>query len=341
VSTKLQELADIVGGELVGDGDTLIDHARPLTDAQPGDITFAADEKHLLEVHHCPAIAAVVPKSATISGKAHIRVKDPLQAFVAIVRVLRGSSSTAVSGIHPRACVHPSAVVGQGSRVEPFAVIGADSVIGENCRIGAGVTIGNNCKLGDSVVLHPQVVLYDDTVIGSRVVVHAHSVIGADGFGYRPKDGALEKIPQLGSVEIEDDVEIGACSAIDRATFGVTKIGRGTKIDNLVQIGHNCRIGAHNVLVSQCGIAGSSGTGDHVIVAGQAGIVDHVHVGAKAVIGAQAGITKDVPDGANMLGSPALPILTAKRIMMSWEKLPEMRRQLQRVTKQLGITDET
>lgn len=337
MSITLRQLAQWVNGEVVGDGETPVRSARAIVDARNGDITFAADEKHLIEAHHCPAIAAVVPRTATLQGKACIRVDDPLQAFITIADRLRGPRRAPAAGVHPRACVHSSAELGDGTRIEPFAVIGPGTIVGARCHIAAGVCIGADCRLGDDVTLHPHVTLYDGTQIGSRVIVHANSVIGADGFGYRSKDGTLEKIPQFGSVEIGDDVEIGACSTIDRGTFGATRIGAGTKIDNLVQIGHNCQIGRHNVFTSQCGIAGSSSTGDHVIVAGQAGIVDHVHVGAKAVIGAQAGVTKDVPDGAHMLGSPATQLLAAKRIMMSWEKLPEMRRQLQRVVQHLGL----
>src|SRR5439155_16608257 len=161
---------------------------------------------------------------------------------------------------------------------------GANSVIGDRCRIGNGVSVGANCRVGTESRLHPHAVLYDGTILGQRVVIHANSVIGADGFGYRPHNGAHVKVPQLGHVEIEDDVEIGACTTIDRGTFGPTRIGTGTKIDNLVQVAHNCQVGEHNLFVSQVGIAGSSSTGDHVIIAGLVGIVDRVHIWARAMI---------------------------------------------------------
>lgn len=340
MGTTLREVAEWVSGELVGDGATPVAAARSISDAGPGDITFAVNERNLVEVHHCPAVAAVVPRSTVLQGKACIRVDDPLEAFITIAQRMRTPGRAESCGVHPRACVHPTAVVGERSRIEPFAVVGPGTVIGMRCRILAGAVVGADCRIGDDVTLHPHVTLYDGVRIGSRVTIHANSVIGADGFGYRPRNGGLEKIPQLGTVEIGDDVEIGACSTIDRGTFGATQIGSGTKIDNLVQIAHNCQIGRHNIFTSQCGIAGSSSTGDGVIVAGQAGIVDHVHVGAQAIIGAQAGITKDVPDGAHMLGSPATSLLTAKRIMMIWEKLPAMRKQLQRVLKHLGLSDD-
>jgi UDP-3-O-[3-hydroxymyristoyl] glucosamine N-acyltransferase len=165
-------------------------------------------------------------------------------------------------------------------------------------------------------------------------------VLGADGFGYRPHGGRHVKVPQLGHVEVGDDVEIGACTTIDRGTFAATRIGEGTKIDNLVQVAHNCRIGRHNLLVSQMGIAGSSTTGDHVVAAGQVGIVDHVHIGDRVVIGAKAGVTGDIPTGERVLGAPATPEREQKRILISLEKLPEMRRDLRRIKQHLGIKDE-
>jgi UDP-3-O-[3-hydroxymyristoyl] glucosamine N-acyltransferase len=188
--------------------------------------------------------------------------------------------------------------------------------------------------------LFPNVVLYDGTVLGNRVMIHANSVLGADGFGYRLHDGRHIKVPQLGNVEIGDDVEIGACTTIDRGTFQATRIGAGTKIDNLVQIAHNCSVGRHNLLVSQMGMAGSSTTGDYVIVAGQVGIVGHVRIGHRAVIGAQAGVTKDVPADQQMLGSPATPVREQKRILVTLEKLPEIRRDLRRIKQHLGLSDE-
>src|SRR5205807_3439123 len=165
----------------------------------------------------------------------------------------------------------------------PFAAVGEGTVVGARCRLHSGAVVGRHCRLGDDVVLYPNAVLYDGTVLGSRVIIHANAVIGADGFGYRLQNGRHVKVPQLGHVELGDDVEIGACTTIDRGTFQATRIGAGTKIDNLVQIGHNCKIGRHNLLVSQMGIAGSSTTGDYVVMAGQVGIADHIHIGDRAV----------------------------------------------------------
>jgi UDP-3-O-[3-hydroxymyristoyl] glucosamine N-acyltransferase len=339
VATTLQQLAEWVQGEVIGDGAISVANARALADAEAGDITLAADDKHLLQFHHHPATAAIASIRAVPIGKPLIRVADPLMAFARIFQRMHGAAGPVDSGIHPTASIHPSARLGTEVVVEAFVVVGRNSVIGRASHLRAGAVVGANCRLGEAVRLHPHVVLYDNTVIGNRVIIHANSVVGADGFGYRRQDGRHEKIPQLGDVEIGDDVEIGACSTIDRGTFGPTRIGAGTKIDNLVQIGHNCRIGQHNLFVSQSGIAGSSNTGDGVVVAGQAGIVDHVQIGAGAIVGAQAGVTKDVPENQAVLGSPATPMREQKRILMTLEQLPEMRRRLRSVEKMVGLVE--
>jgi UDP-3-O-[3-hydroxymyristoyl] glucosamine N-acyltransferase len=200
--------------------------------------------------------------------------------------------------------------------------------------------VGRYCRLGDDVILYGNSVLYDGTILGHRVIVHANAVLGADGFGYRLQSGRHVKVPQLGHVEVGDDVEIGACTTIDRGTFQATRIGDGTKIDNLVQVAHNCQIGRHNLFISQMGIAGSSSTGDYVVIAGQVGVVDHVKIGDHAIIGAKAGVTKEVAAGERMLGAPATPEREQKRILMSLEKLPEIRRDIRRIKQHLGLKDE-
>jgi UDP-3-O-[3-hydroxymyristoyl] glucosamine N-acyltransferase len=341
VSITVRQLAELVDGQVLGDADVAITAARPLGDARAGDITFVENDKHAHELHTCQASAAVVPVWLAPNGLALIQVADPLAAFVAIVRHLHGRDEPRLHGIDPRASVHPTAQVGADPSLFPFAVVGEGSVLGARCRLHSGAVVGRRCRLGDDVVLYSNVVLYDDTIIGNRVIVHANAVLGADGFGYRSQAGRHAKVPQLGHVEVGDDVEIGACTTIDRGTFQATRVGEGTKIDNLVQVGHNCRIGCHNLLVSQMGIAGSSSTGDYVIVAGQVGIVDHVQIGDHSVIGAQAGVTKDVPAGQHMLGSPATPVREQKRILMSLEKLPDMRRQLHRIQQHLGISEDS
>jgi UDP-3-O-[3-hydroxymyristoyl] glucosamine N-acyltransferase len=340
MSVTVGHLAQLVGGEVVGDSDIPITAARPLGDARPGDITFVEDDKHASGLHDCRASAVVVSVSVPANGLVLIRVTDALNAFITIVRHLHGRAEPPVHGIDRLAHVHSSATIGPDASVYPFAVVGEGTVIGARCRIHSGVVVGRFCRLGDDVTLYPNAVLYDGTVLGHRVIIHANAVLGADGFGYRLQNGRHVKVPQLGCVEIGDDAEVGACTTIDRGTFGATRVGEGTKIDNLVQVGHNCRIGRHNLLVSQMGIAGSSSTGDYVVAAGQVGIVDHVHIGDRVRIGGQAGVTKDVPAGQQILGSPATLERDQKRILMSLEKLPEMRRDLRRIKQHLKMDDE-
>lgn len=337
VKLTVKQLADLVQGTVQGDGDITIQAARPLNVAQPGDITFAIDNKHVALLHNCRASAAVVSPSVPPNGIPLIRVADPLHAFIIIVRHLRGDETLQAHGIDPRASVHPSAVVGPNPSIHAFASVGEGTVLGARCRIHPGASIGRNCKVGDDVVLYPNAVVYDEVQLGNRVTLHSNSVVGADGFGFRMIDGTFVKVPQLGHVEIGDDVEVGACSTIDRGTFEPTRIGTGTKIDNLVQVGHNCQIGEHNLFVSQVGIAGSCSTGNHVVIAGQVGIADHIHIGTGAVIGARAGVTKEVAPGQRMLGAPATPEREQKRILMTLEKLPEMRKDLRRILQHLGL----
>jgi UDP-3-O-[3-hydroxymyristoyl] glucosamine N-acyltransferase len=270
-----------------------------------------------------------------------VQVKEALTAFAAIMQKLHGQPKLTPHGIDALAFVHPTAQIGAGASILPFAVVGEGSVIGARCRLHSGATVGRNCRLGDDVILYPHAVLYDNTILGDRVILHAHAVAGADGFGYRMQDGKHVKSPQFGWVELGDDVEVGAGTTIDRGTFQPTRIGAGTKLDNLVQIGHNCQIGRHNLFVSHVGMAGSCSTGDYVVLAGQAGVADHVHLGDRVQIGAQSGVASNAPAGVRMLGSPARPEGEEKRIFVTLERLPAVCRDVRRIKRQLGIPDET
>ncbi|MFN4259591.1 MAG: UDP-3-O-(3-hydroxymyristoyl)glucosamine N-acyltransferase [Gemmataceae bacterium] len=340
MSVTLQQLAELVNGQLHGAADLVIQAARPLHSAQPGDITFIENVKHAANLEQSQASAVLVPLTWTGNGRPMIRVADPLMAFVSVVRHLRGWQETRAPGIDPRAAVHPDARLGPDAYVGPFASIGAGSILGARCQVHDGAVVGRHCRIGDDVVLHPHVVLYDGTVLGNRIIIHANAVIGADGYGYRFKDGRHVKVPQLGHVEIEDDVEIGACACIDRATFEVTRIGQGTKIDNLVQIAHNCQIGRHNLFASQVGIAGSCQTGQYVVLAGQVGVADHLRIGDGVQVGAQAGLAHHVPPGKKLMGTPAIDAQLQARVMVTLEKLPVIRRDVHRIKKRLGISDD-
>lgn len=335
----LAQLATMVRGTVVGDADLPIHAARTLQEAQPGDITFVEKRNNVPLFDQSKASAAVVPLDFPETPRPVIRTADPLMAFVAIVQHFQGKTATRPTGIDPRATVDETARLGDDPSVQVNAVIGANTVIGKRCQIYPGVVIGKNCRLGDDVVLHPNVVIYDDTILGDRVIVHANSVIGADGFGYRFHHGRHVKIPQLGNVIVGNDVEVGASCCIDRGAFGPTIIGEGTKFDNFVQIAHNCKIGKHNALAAQVGIAGSSTTGDYVVMGGQAGVSDHVNVGAQCMVGAKTGIFRDIPAKQRVFLSPAHEEKEAARICAIMKKLPSMRKDLLRILKELGLPE--
>jgi UDP-3-O-[3-hydroxymyristoyl] glucosamine N-acyltransferase len=337
----VRELAAWVGGEVVGDGDLSIVAARPLSEAGPGDLTFVETDKHFAAWESSAASAAIAPKSLPVNGKPLIRVRDPLSAFATIVVALRGAApSTHTGRIDPTAIVHPTARLGPDVTVGAYAIVGAETVLGARCELHPGAQVGRNCRLGDDVTLFPRVVVYDDCVLGDRVSIHAGAVIGADGFGYRTQQGRHIKVPQLGHVEIGNDVEIGACTTIDRGTFGPTRIGDGTKIDNLVMIGHNCQIGRHNLIVGQAGLAGSVTTGDYVVLAGQVGVADHLTIGDGAVVGAQGGVAQSVPPGAKMLGTPARPIVEAHRMFAASMKMADLLKDVRRIKRAIDLGDE-
>ena len=336
----VRDVAEWVSGEVVGDPARVLRAARPLSDhPREDEITVVLDEKYLPQLHASEAGAAVVDQAVPLNGKTLVRVKDPLMAFVTIVQKMHARPAATWAGIHPTAVVHPTARLGPDPSVGPHVSIGEGAEVGARCRLQAGASVGHHCRLGDDVALGPNAVVYDGCVLGSRVIVHAGAVIGADGFGFRTIQGRHVKVPQIGNVEIGDDVEIGAGTTIDRGTFGTTRIGAGTKIDNLVQIAHNCQIGRHNLFAAQVGIAGSVTTGDYVVMGGQVGIADHCRIGDRTMLGAKCGVHKDIPADQRMLGAPATPAADQLRILTSLEKLPEMRKDIRELKKLLKPSD--
>ncbi len=331
MQATLAELAALVGGQIVGDGQLLILGAATLRDAEPGHITLVdrVEKSHLLE--DCRAAAVVAPEGFLPRRHPAIQVADVHAAFALIVRHFLPARQLPRVGISPLAVVSPTAELGPDVDVHPFATIGDGVLIGAGSTIHSGVHIMAGSRIGENVTIFPNAVLYDDTVVGPRCVIHANAVLGAYGFGYGMENGRHVLSAQLGNVVLGADVEIGAASTIDRGTYGPTVIGEGTKIDDLVMVAHNCRIGRHNMLCSQVGIAGSTTTGDYVVMAGQVGVRDHVHVGDRAVLGAMAGVTNDVPAGSRMIGIPATPEREQKIKQAALSKLPEMRRQLKQL----------
>jgi UDP-3-O-[3-hydroxymyristoyl] glucosamine N-acyltransferase len=337
----LSEIACLVEGELHGDGATEITGADTLRDARPGEITFLEGAKLAGKLAASQATAVLVPSGFAPHEKPYVTVPDVHAAFAKVVGRFRTRSVGHPAGVAATAWISPSAQLGPGVTVYPHAVISENVRIGARSIIHSGVQILPGCSVGEDVVLFPNAVLYENTVVGARCLIHAGAVIGAYGFGYVTCNGRHQLSAQLGHVVLGDDVEIGACTTVDRGTYGATVIGDGTKIDNQVMIAHNCRIGRHNIICSQVGIAGSSSTGDYVVLAGQVGVRDHVHIGDRATVGAKGGVMNDVPAGATYLGIPAIPERQQMVMLAAQMKLPEMKKQLkalQRLVEQLTQT---
>lgn len=335
---RLSQIAQMVQGNLVGDGDLAITGSRALLQSGPQDISFVADDRQQRSLAQCQAAALIAKPGVRHNDLPIIEVPDPFAAFLSIYQYFHPPLPAHEPGIDPRAAIDPTAQIGSDCYIGPFASVGAGTVVGDRCVLHAGVSIGRHCTVGSDCLIYSNAVVYDSCRLGDRVILHASSVIGADGFGYRLDKGRHVKIPQMAGVDLGNDVEIGAGTMIDRGTFEPTIIGEGTKIDNMVQIGHNCKIGKHNLLVSQVGVGGSSSTGDYVVMAGQVGVADHVHIGDQAVLGAQAGVPSDVPAKTRVLGAPARPERDAKVILLSLDKLPEIRQDVRKIKQHLGLT---
>lgn len=341
MGVTVAELARQVRGEVRGNAEAVIHGAESLKKAGAADVTFAAGEQHVRQLKTSQAGAAVVGTALAAAAAQEspaltlIVVEDPLDAFLTILSQFRPQPKRPAIGVSPQAFVSPEARIAAGCNIYPGAYIGKGATIGPNCDIHSGAVVGENCAIGKDCVLHPHVVLYPHCRLGDRVIIHASAVLGADGFGYRFRKDRFEKIPQLGSVLIEDDVEIGACTTIDRGMIGPTTIGQGTKLDNLVMIGHNCELGRHNAFASQVGFAGSVTTGDYVRCAGQVGVADHVNIGTGCVLGAKAGVHKDLAAGGTYIGIPVTEEHEQLKMVMSLRKLPELRKQMRSLEAQV------
>jgi len=307
---KLSELSRTIGmGEYSG-ADLEITGVASLFEARQGDVTFYGNPRYLAQLRGTKASAVIVPQDFTeeIPGAVLLNVENPSAAFAAAVAAFAPAEVQPVTGVHPSAVVDPSAVLGEKVSVGPNAVVEAGAVIGEGSVIGAGSLIGREVMVGRDCFIHAGVVIRERCLLGDRVILQPGAVIGSCGFGYEFQGGCHVKIPQTGVVEIGNDVEIGANTTIDRARFGRTVIGEGSKIDNLVQIAHNVQVGPNTIICAQVGIAGSTRIGAYVTLAGQVGLAGHIEVGDKAVIGAQSGLSKNVPAGSTLLGAPAKPM---------------------------------
>jgi len=328
------QIAEQLGGEIVGDGSVKITGVAPADSAKAGDLTFAEKENYFAAAEQSQASAILVPAGFGSAAKVLIRVKNPRVA-IAKALPLFFPSEFHQPGIHETAVIHPTAQIDASTHVGPHCVVGAGARLGQRAVLMGGNHIGRDSKIDDDVCLHPNVVLYAKTQIGNRVIIHAGTVIGSDGYGYVFDQGHHCKMLQVGHVIIHDDVEIGANAAIDRGALGATIIGQGTKIDNLVHVAHNVVMGRHCLIMGQVGFAGSTHLGDYVVVASQSGIAGHLKLGNQSTVGAKSGVMRDIPDGGTVLGYPAAPDKQAKRQWVAMAQLPDMIHQLRDLEKQV------
>ena len=331
MSTTLQHLCDLVGGQLFrGEPALVVTGLNSISDAQTGEITFLGNPRYLPALKTTKASAALVTADFSALSEipetlALIRVENPTLAFSSVIRHFGPPVREFGHGVDATACVSSKAIFDpQKVSIGPCAVIEDDVRIGDGTIIHAGAFVGHGAQIGEDCVLHPNATIRERCVLGNRVILHSGCVIGADGFGYELSKGRHQKIEQVGIVQLDDDVEVGACTSIDRARFGRTWIGEGTKIDNLVQIGHNCVTGKHCIIVSQTGISGSTRLGDYVTMGGQVGVAGHLEIASQVMLLAKSGVTKSLTEPGAYTGFPAKPLLEGRRMLALPAKIPDL-----------------
>jgi len=318
----LGELATELGGTVIGDDSILIRGVAGIREAQPGDVTFLANSRYEGYLSETRASAVICDRNPRQAPVPLLQVDHPYLAFQKAVRLFRPELYQPLPGVHPTAVVSPAAHIGEGASIGPLCTVEAGARIGARSVLMAGCYVGIQATVGESCLFYPRVVLREECVVGDRCILHSGAIIGADGFGFAFDEGSYHKVPQVGNVIIGNDVEVGATTTIDRATTDSTRIGDGSKIDNLVQIGHNVIVGRHCIIVAQVGISGSTELEDYVTIGGQAGVSGHVRLGRGVQVGGQSGVTKSVPAGTSVFGTPASPLTLVKRINAYLQRLP-------------------
>lgn len=340
IRITVRELAQRLNLEYQGDGDLLLTGVAGIRDAGPQDLTFLGSPRYEADLATTRA-GAIILKEPRNSVRIPVLIAaEPYLAFQSALGIFAGDRLGVAPGIHPTALIGSSVQLGRDVCVGPFVWIGDNAVIGDGTAILAGCYVGRDVRIGRDGLLYPRVVVREGVILGERVIVHAGAVIGDDGFGFVRDGGTIRKVPQIGTVEIGDDVEVGANATIDRATTGVTRIQAGTKIDNLVQVAHNVQIGRNSILCAQVGVSGSTVLGESVTLAGQAGLVGHIRIGDGAMVGAQGGVTKSVPDGESVSGYPALPHAQARRIYAAMRHLPDLLRTVRDLARRIAELEE-
>jgi UDP-3-O-[3-hydroxymyristoyl] glucosamine N-acyltransferase len=329
------EIAKLVGGQVVGDGNAALKNFAPAESARIGDLTFAENEDYFAHAEQSAATAIIADKRFSSSKKILIQVPNARVAFAKALALFFPEQKFA-AGIHPTAVIAKSAHVDPGAHIGPHCVIGERVKIGARSVLQAGNFVGDDSQIGDDVNLFPGVIVYPCSQIGNRIRIHANSVIGSDGYGYVQDGGIHLKVQQIGNTIIGDDVEIGAGCAIDRGALGATTIGKGTKIDNLVHIAHNVEIGEHCLICGQVGIAGSAKVGNYVVMGGQVGIASHLKIGNQVTVASKSGVMNNIPDGEKWLGMPAQPDREMKRQFIAVQRLPDLLKRVAELEKKLG-----
>ena len=336
-SHPLAELASLLGARLVGDGTVEITGVAGLREARRGDVTFLVNPRYEAYLKDTGASAVLVPEARADCAIPQLVAGDPYFAFLKAVKIFRQERPRPPVGVHPTAVLGRDVVLGADVSIGPHTVVEEGAVLGDRAVVMAQCYVGHRVQLGPDSFLYPQVVVREDCRLGARVVLHSNVTIGADGFGYARNEGSLFKVPQVGNVVLEDDGEVGAGTCIDRATTGTTRIGEGTKIDNLVQVGHNVELGRHVIVAAMSGIAGSTRIADDVTIGAQAGVTGHIVIGQGATVASRGGVTKSVPPGAVVSGMlPARPHGVERRIQASIARLPQLVQRLLRLEQRVA-----
>jgi UDP-3-O-[3-hydroxymyristoyl] glucosamine N-acyltransferase len=332
---RLGDLAEALSCQLVGEGGVEIRGVAGIREATAGELTFVADARHLKYLEETEASAIILSLQDPPSAKPSLRTDNPYLAFAKALMLLHPQTLPS-PGIHPTAILEEGVKVGEGVSIGALTFVGRGAEIGDHSILFPQVYVGRGSCIGKDCLLYPQVMVREKVLVGDRVIIHSGAVLGGDGFGYaKEKGGRYHKIPQVGGVLVEDEVEIGANVAIDRATLGQTRIGRGTKIDNLVQIAHNVQVGEDTIIISQVGIAGSTRIGSRVTLAGQAGIIGHLEIGDDSIVGSQSGVSESVSPGSIVTGSPAVPHNLFRRMAVSLPRVPELIKTIRALEKRL------